>query len=75
MNFSAINNREEGGGVLPTEVEDEFRVEDEFPTPLNVFSRSATGCNEEEHAIQSKELRAHAVWVKLEADLHSSINQ
>jgi len=30
--------------VLPTEVEDEFRVEDEFPAPLNVFSRSATAC-------------------------------
>ena len=41
MNFSAINNREEGAGVLLTEVEDEFRVEDEFSAPLNVFSRSA----------------------------------
>ena len=36
--FSAINNREEGAGVLPTEIEDEFRVEDELPAPPNVFS-------------------------------------
>jgi len=31
MNFSAINNREEGAGVLSIEVEDKFPVEDEFP--------------------------------------------
>ena len=49
MNFSAINNREEGAGVLPTEVEDEFRVEDEFPALLNVFSRSATAVNDRTH--------------------------
>jgi len=38
MNFAAINNRKEGAGVLPTEIEDEFRVEDELPAPPNVFS-------------------------------------